>query len=439
MPAVVPSNFNYVCALLGGFILVFGQLSYVIRDRLYVSEALPSLLFGMVFKTANLIRPSDYGSVTEITREFARLVLGLQLMIAGALLPMKYVRKEWLSIFMLLVPVMTTMWIVSGLIIYLCIPGLRFLDALIMAACVTPTDPVLSNSIIKGKFAEENLSDSLRSIISAESGANDGFGYPFLFLALYIYHDKGTQIARDWIVETVIYQIILSVVYGAVLGYAAMKILQFSVKRKWIDEESFFVFIFALGIFIIGTAGLLGTDDILACFVAGNFLNWDDWFQSETKNNNIQDFSTPEIPVWRYIVMGIAVMLFRRLPAVVLSYKFIPRIENVKEAVFSGFFGPIGVGAIFYLHVCLETMEAYGESETTKYVMKAISPVIYFLMVTSVVVHGLSIPIVEVCTFLIVRNGDHSLTTQCIVYPSVILESVRTECNVLEIRDEGSL
>lgn len=86
----------------------------------------------MIFKSADLIRPSEYGTVTDITREFTRLVLGIQLTIAGSVLPMKYVRKEWLSILILLVPVMSSMWIISGLIIFLCIPELRFVCYIVM-------------------------------------------------------------------------------------------------------------------------------------------------------------------------------------------------------------------------------------------------------------------------------------------------------------------
>lgn len=63
---------------------------------------------------------------------------------------------------------------------------LTYLEALCIAACVTPTDPVLSNALVYGSYAEEYLPEYLRMLISAEAGANDGFGYPFLFLAIYL-------------------------------------------------------------------------------------------------------------------------------------------------------------------------------------------------------------------------------------------------------------
>ncbi|KAK9259458.1 Sodium/hydrogen exchanger family-domain-containing protein [Lipomyces tetrasporus] len=418
MPTIVLSNFNLVCTLLGGFIIVFGLVSHLVRERAYISEALPSLLFGVLFKAAGLFRPDGYGATKEeITREFTRLVLGIQLVLAGVQLPAKYLQLEWKSLFMLLVPVMSTMWIASALIIYLCIPNLRFLDALIIGACVTPTDPVLSNSIVKGRFAEKYIAEPLRNIISAESGANDGFGYPFLFLGLFILRDTGPTIAKDWILETILYEIALSVIYGAVVGYVAMRTLHFVKERNLIDDESFAVFVFALALFIVGTAGMVGTDDLLACFVAGNMLTCD-WFRVETIEDSLpssldlilnvamftwfgivtpwEEFNTHEIPVWRYIVMGLAILAFRRLPAVLLMYKAIPTIATFREAIFAGYFGPIGVGAIFYLLVLLETLATYTQTERVLYIAQTAPPVIYFLMVTSVVAHGVSIPAIVV-------------------------------------------
>lgn len=81
---------------------------------------------------------------------------------------------------------MTTMWLASSLLIWGLVPNLPFVHALAIAACVTPTDPILSNGIVKGKFADANIPKDLQKIIIAESGANDGLGYPFLFLALYL-------------------------------------------------------------------------------------------------------------------------------------------------------------------------------------------------------------------------------------------------------------
>lgn len=258
-----------------------------------------SLLTGVAFSpyAANLIRPLEYAlgsetTVHSITLAFSRLVLGVQLVLAGIQLPSRYLRKEWRSLTILLGPVMTVMWLVTSLLVWGLVPNLPFLHALAIGACITPTDPILSNVIVKGKFADHNVPKELQKIIIAESGANDGLGYPFLFLALYLikYIGDGGQAEPGgaglaiglWFGETWGYTIILSVIYGAVVGWLAKEMLHFAEERKWVDRESFLVFALSLALFIVGTCGMIGSDDVLACFIAGNAFTWDDWFRLET-------------------------------------------------------------------------------------------------------------------------------------------------------------
>lgn len=39
MPALALNNFNLVCATLGGYITLFGLVSYLLKERFYLSEA----------------------------------------------------------------------------------------------------------------------------------------------------------------------------------------------------------------------------------------------------------------------------------------------------------------------------------------------------------------------------------------------------------------
>jgi hypothetical protein len=39
MPILALTNFNIVCATLGGFITVFGLVSYLFKEKFYPSEA----------------------------------------------------------------------------------------------------------------------------------------------------------------------------------------------------------------------------------------------------------------------------------------------------------------------------------------------------------------------------------------------------------------
>lgn len=39
MPTLAFTNFNIVCAILGGFIAAFGLVSYLLKETLYLSES----------------------------------------------------------------------------------------------------------------------------------------------------------------------------------------------------------------------------------------------------------------------------------------------------------------------------------------------------------------------------------------------------------------
>jgi sodium/hydrogen antiporter len=351
MPTIHLVPFNIITAVLGGFILLFGLVSYLLKERFYLSEALISLLAGVVFSphATNWVRPLDYALGSEsnldyITLYFTRLVLGVQLVIAGIQLPHRYLETEWRSLALLLGPGMCAMWVCASLLVWAMVPNINILQALATGACVTPTDPVLSNSIVKGRFADKNIPRPLQRIIIAESGANDGLGYPFLFLALYlIKYIQGGGVSgsggagramEQWFVETWVYTIILSVVYGAVVGWLAKEALHWAEERKFVDRESFIVFAIALALFITGTCGMIGSDDVLACFIAGNAFTWDDWFRKETEDDSLQptidmllnitvfawfgavcpwaSFRVNEvIPIWRLILLGILILLLR--------------------------------------------------------------------------------------------------------------------------------
>lgn len=50
-----------------------------------------------------------------------------------------------------------------------------------------------------------------------------------------------------------------------------------------------------------------------------------------------------QITPWRLILLGIAIMTLRRLPAIIILYRFTPDIRNFQEALFCGHFGPMGM------------------------------------------------------------------------------------------------
>jgi NhaP-type Na+/H+ or K+/H+ antiporter len=103
------------------------------------------------------------------------------------------------------------------------------------------------------------------------------------------------------------------------------------------------------------------------------------------------------IPSYRLIFLGVLILLFRRVPVVLGMHKYIPEIEHFQQAAFVGFFGPIGVSAIFYLYVSVDFLNSVtvdgAVREDARHLQDVMRVVIWFLAICSIVVHGLSVPI----------------------------------------------
>ncbi|KAI9429412.1 Sodium/hydrogen exchanger family-domain-containing protein [Lactarius indigo] len=275
-------------------------------------------------------------------------------------------------------------WFVSAAFIYALIPNLNFLSALAVGACLTPTDPILAAAIIRGKYADKHVPAHLRHLIAAEAGSNDGAAYPFLYFALYLTLDSTTGGAiKDWI-------LVLCVIWGSMLGYGFRHLVKFCEKKDFIDRQSYVVQYVSLALLIVGTTTLLGSDDLLASFVCGTlasvfssvvdlllntaaFVFVGAWMPFDTFSDHELSLS-----VGRLISIAILVLLLRRLHIIIGLYKWTPDIKSSREALFSGHFGPIGIGAIF-IHQA-ELLAA------------TIQPVIAFMVLCSILIHGLSIP-----------------------------------------------
>jgi NhaP-type Na+/H+ or K+/H+ antiporter len=336
--------------------------------------------------------------------------------------------RHWKSVFILLVPVMTYGWLVTSLFIWWLIPSLSWLESLCCAACVTATDPVLASSVVgKGKFAKR-IPKHLRDLLSAESGCNDGMAFPFIYLALYIikYRPQVGEVFKHWILLTVLYECVLGSIYGVCVGYVGRHAIKFAEKKNLIDRESFLVFYFVLALWCAGTGSMLGLDDLLVGFCAGVAFSNDGWFSQKTEESHVSNvidlllnlaffvyfgaiipwstYNRPDwgITPWRLVVIAIFVILFRRIPIMVLLKPVIKDIKTWREALFAGHFGPIGVGAVFVAILARAELESGGaiplldlpnSGSQNFMIVQLIWPITSFLILSSIIVHGSSIAV----------------------------------------------
>ncbi|GAA5888311.1 hypothetical protein JCM16303_004202 [Sporobolomyces ruberrimus] len=408
------------------FITFFGLFSGFIKERMYIGEAIIATCFGIAFASygAGIFAPRTWASghhADEITLELTRIVIALSVFAVGVELPKAYVLRHWRSLAMLLGPIMLMGWMIAGSLMYAIIPGLEFLPALVVAAGVTPTDPILASSVVgKGKYAQEHVPSHIRHILQAESGCNDGAAFPFLYLALFLLlrgtHSVGESIGY-WILLVLLYQIILGIIIGAVVGIVARKMLKFSKRRELIDRESMVAMYVALSLLVTGLTTLAGSDDLLAAFACGTAFAWDDWFTESIEESNFSstidllansaifiyigatmpfsawnDTYTTLVP-WRMVLLCLGILTLRRLPGMYALQWWIPDIKTRREALFAGHFGPMGVGAIFISTLAASKLPTpqIPPQDSIETLALICVPVTYCIVLSSILVHGLTI------------------------------------------------
>ena len=357
---------NIALVAIGGLVLALGLISDWLRRAWWASDPIIALLFGILLgPMLGLLNPMEWGISQEVLIEqAARFTLAIGLMGVALRLPKNYVFRHWRSLAVLLGLVMPLMWLSSGLLVYL-ILNLPFWEAMLIGAVVSPTDPIVATSIVTGCVAQKNLPSRLRNLISSESGANDGLAYPLVFLPLLLL-TKPTGVAiSQWLGRVILWEVGGAILVGILLGYGAGRLLEWAEAKQTIEEYSFLSYAIALTLTVLGAAKLLGSDGILAVFVAGLAFSEAISGKERSEEENIQEainrfFSLPifillglVIPWqqwqalgWRGFALAGAILLLRRLPAI-LMLKSLLKLRFV-ESVYVGWFGPIGVAALYY-------------------------------------------------------------------------------------------
>ncbi|EAQ91083.1 hypothetical protein CHGG_03018 [Chaetomium globosum CBS 148.51] len=402
--------------------------------NIVLSVLVPAVVIGVVLGpiAAKFLDSSRWASAADgqtsaITLGMARVVIGVQLVIAGFQLPAKYQQLRWKEMALCLLPIMTVMWLCTTLCLLATVPRITLLAALVIGSCVTCTDPILSQAIAKGPFAGQvRRPPPARDHLVRGRRQTTAFGFPIpSMLAVYLirhadipgagaaHGEEAGLVARagdvgrlgggvgvamqNWFVETWLYIVLMSVAIGALVGGVSMFALRFALRKKWVDSESYLLYPTAIGV-SIPISYMDSTEDrhdeVNSCMdvllnfggfmYIGTIIPWSEFNQPDTTG----------LTYGRLIGLGVLVLLFRRIPAILMSYKFMPAVcKNYKEALFMGYFGPIGIGAVFYVEHARHLFPELGEGDAEETdLVRAMVPVVYWLVLFSIVVHGLSIP-----------------------------------------------
>lgn len=353
----------------------------------------------LVALVAGVLLGPEVGEVLEAHHNTLLLHRGSELLLAISLMAvaLRYPVRDLTSVIRpaaLLVTVgMLAMACVTALLA-LRVLGLPLPAALLLGAVLAPTDPVLASSVITGEPAERDLPVRLRHLLSTESGANDGLAWPMVIIALALV--LGESVGAS-VVEAAV-GVLVAVAVGAGLGAGAGQLLRLAQDRREIETSALFVASLALAVLVLATVNLMGGDGVLAVFVAGltyNMTAGPDVFQEE---GAVEEGVHRVLVLPLFVLLGVSlpwtewaslslatlggfvllVLVLRRPPMVLLLRRWLHL--DMPGAAFLGWFGPMGVAALFYLSLARER-GAIGETVWAAGMLT---------IVASTVVHGVS-------------------------------------------------
>lgn len=336
-------------------------------DQLPLSEPLLAMLVG-VAAGPQLLGWLDMpllGSGRTSVHEVSSVLLAVSMMAIALRYPFAAVRRRAGTVAVLLVVLMPVMALAGAGVAALTLgagAGMGLGAALLLGTAVCPTDPVLSSSVITGELAERDIGERARQVLSYESGANDGLALPLVVVAIAV---AGPLTGGDAAVE-VLRQVLGALVLGGLVGTGAALAVRAGERRRDTSPGPVLVFTLVLAFGVLAAARLLEVGGVLAVFVAGLTLNalWDgqDRLRAVTVDEAINRYAVLPLFVllgaslpwsawaetgWVLLALVVGVLLLRRLPWLLLLAPLLHLRR--RDALFLGWFGPIGVSALYYL------------------------------------------------------------------------------------------
>jgi len=437
------NSVTVVLFLLTAFVILFSYISYFVKERLFLSEPLVATLVGILLgpKVLGWINPLSWtDEIHHLTFEISQAIILIQIICAVIQTPKNFFKHHWKGLATLWGPVSIYMWVITGLIFKFGL-NIDFWPAFILSSCTTPTDPVLANSIVSGRFATLHIPINIRYVLSAESAGNDGVAYP-LFLLAFLFHTQSDKSVfmniLQWLGEVICYSVILAVIVGCAIGYCSKFVFKLCLQKKLMDKPSFMAFLVCLAICTGAICDFFTISNYIAVCCAGVVIAWDDFFASESANTHAQEvldmlmnwaffiffgssikweaFSSGYLVLWRLFLVTALIFVFRRLPAVLVFRNWITPIRFFKESIYVGWFGPVGVGAMWYTSLAIqrlgiEPFEHEGDKKIENEEFNMYYYSIMFIVFLSIILHGITVPIAHM-TLTYTTRSFHKKETE---------------------------
>jgi NhaP-type Na+/H+ or K+/H+ antiporter len=378
-------GFGEAVLLFGGLLAVVAALSGLIRGTA-LSASVLSVALGIALAATDVV---SVDATAQSIVELIELALILTLFSDGMFVERELLRRHWSPVARALVIAMPITVGLLALAAKALFPELSWAEAFLLAAVLSPTDPVVTSAVVTSSL----VPSAVRHTLNLESGLNDGLALPFVLFFLVLASpggDAGTEAAK--LAGEAVVGAAIGLGLGALGGRLHQRLPGGGLTARY---EGIYAVGFALVAF--GLADVTFGNGLIAAFVCGIAMG-------ATERDVPQGFvefaenSSAILQVLTFFVFGALIvatgfhhdipplvvfvvfaLLLARPVAVMLSFlrTGLPRPQKL----FMAWFGPKGVASMLFALFVLKSQVGNGE---------LIFDVAAITIICSIVAHGLT-------------------------------------------------
>ena len=276
--------------------------------------------------------------------------------------------------------------------------GLTLAGAVLLAAVLAPTDPVLAADVQVGPPLEGG-EHPVRLALTTEAGLNDGLAFPFVYLAIFIVAATGGvgEWIGKWFGLYVVYKIAIGTVAGIAAGWVLGRLLFVLPAKNPLAKSGTGVIALAGVLLTYGATELVEGYGFIAAFVMGLVLRRAE--ADHEYHTRLHSFSEAlehavtavllvliggTIPVllpyldWPHALLGLALIFLIRPISGMIALAGTDL--TLKQRGVVSFFGVRGLGSIYYM--------AYAGAQLDLADEGPLWATVVFTILVSTIVHG---------------------------------------------------
>ena len=378
-------GFGEALLIFGALLAVAAGLSGVMRGTV-LSISVLSVGLGVALGAAGVVDvdPQDSSVVYLI-----ELALVLTLFSDGMFVERELLRRHWSPVARSLILALPVTLVLLALGAKALFPQLEWAEAFLLAAVLTPTDPVVTSTVVTAR----KVPQAVRHTLNLESGLNDGLALPFVLFFLILASpggdagSEGAKLAGEAAVGTLI---------GVALGYLGGR-MHDRLPGGGITPRYEGIYAIGFGLAAFGLADVTFGNGLIAAFVCGIAMGAsehdvpDAFIEFAENVSAIAQLLTFFVFGALIVATGygdsipalIAFVVFALLvarPAAVMLALLRTKLPQAQRW-FIAWFGPKGVASMLFALFVLKS--DVGQNET-------IFDIAAFVIVASIMAHGLT-------------------------------------------------